>query len=131
MPARRAAVLGAAAGLLVALAVGALVVLVPVRAPAAAAARAEPSPPATTVVADIAASPTTVLDNDFVPEDRDLSECISALPRPGCGSKARGGWRQTLVFLVVVVGLAFIAWRIIRSARRKRPDPADREVQNA
>ena len=74
---------------------------------------------------------TTVLENDFIPEDRDLSECISALPQPGCGSKARGGWRQTLVFLVIVVGVSFIAWRIIRSARRNRPDPVDRDVQNA
>ena len=115
-------------GLLVALAVATLFSRGP--APAAVAAPAEPSPPTTTVVADLAGSPTAVVDNDFIPEDRDLSECISALPRPGCGSKAHGGWRQTLVFVLVVAGLAFIGWRIIRAARRKRPDPADRDVQN-
>ena len=58
-------------------------------------------------------------DNDFLP-DRDLSECVSAVPQPGCGSKAKGGWRQALVFGVVVVGLAFVGWRITRTVRRNR-----------
>jgi len=116
------------AGLLLAVAAAVLVVVGP---RSAAAATDDPEPPSTTVSVAVGGPSTTVLENDFIPEDRDLSDCISALPRPGCGSKARGGWRQTLVFLVVVFGLAFIAWRIIRSARRKRPDPADRDVQNA
>ena len=117
-----------AAGLLLAV-VAAVLVLV---APRPAAARPDdPEPPSTTVSAAVGGPSTTVFENDFIPEDRDLTECISALPRPGCGSEARGGWRQTLVFLAIVVGVAFIAWRIVRSARRKRPDPADRDVQNA
>jgi hypothetical protein len=65
--------------------------------------------------------------NEFLPQERSLGECISALPKPGCGSEARGGWRQTVVLLVVLAGLAFIAWRIVRAARRARvsrtPDP--------
>ena len=56
-------------------------------------------------------------DNEFLPTDRDLTECISAMPKPGCGSEARGGWRQTAVFLAVLGGLGFIAWRVIASAR--------------
>ena len=52
-------------------------------------------------------------ENDFLPPDRDLTECVSALPKPGCGSEARGGWRQTAVFLAVLGGLGFIAWRVI------------------
>ena len=56
-------------------------------------------------------------DNDFLPPDRDLTECVSALPKPGCGSEARGGWRQTAVFLAVLGGLGFIAWRVIAGAR--------------
>ena len=39
------------------------------------------------------------LDNEFVPVDRDIGECISAIPKPGCGSEARSGWRQAAVFL--------------------------------
>ena len=116
------------AGLLLAVAAAVLVVVGP---RSAAAATDDPEPPSTTVSVAVGGPSTTVLENDFIPEDRDLSDCISALPRPGCGSKARGGWRQTLVFLVVVFGLAFIVWRIIRSARRKRADPVDRDVQNA
>ena len=61
---------------------------------------------------------TTVTVNAFVPTERDLSECISAVPKPGCGSEARGGWRQTAVFALVVAGLGFIAWRVVAGARR-------------
>lgn len=62
----------------------------------------------------------TVTVNEFLPTDRDLSECLSALPRPGCGSEARGGWRQTAIFVAMLGGLAFIAWRIVASSRRAR-----------
>jgi hypothetical protein len=62
----------------------------------------------------------TVTVNEFLPTDRDLSECLSALPRPGCGSEARGGWRQTAIFVAMLGGLAFIAWRIIASSQRAR-----------
>lgn len=61
---------------------------------------------------------TTVTVNDFVPTERDLSECISAVPKPGCGSEARGGWRQTAIFALVVGGLAFIGWRVVAGARK-------------
>lgn len=56
--------------------------------------------------------------NDFIPTDRDLSECISALPPPGCGSEARSDWRQVTLLCVLAAGLAFIAWRIVRAVRR-------------
>jgi len=74
---------------------------------------AAPAPP------DTVATP--VADNDFIPA-RDLDDCISALPQPGCGSESRGGWRQWAVFGVLVVGLSFIAWRIAVSIRRARRD---------
>ena len=60
------------------------------------------------------------IENDFIPTDRDISECISAIPKPGCGSEARGGWRQGLVLLAILTGIAFIAWRIVRSARKAK-----------
>ena len=82
------------------------------------AGAAEPPPP----------DPTTVgTSNEFLPADRDLDECISALPQPDCGSEARGGWRQVLILLAILVGLAFIVWRIVHAARRqhrKVPDDA-------
>lgn len=58
--------------------------------------------------------------NEFLPEQRPLSDCLSSLPKPNCGSKARGGWSQTVVFLAVIGGLSVIAWRIIASSRRAR-----------
>lgn len=58
--------------------------------------------------------------NEFFPEERPLSDCLSSLPKPNCGSEARGGWAQTAVFVSIVVGLAFIAWRVVAGARRAR-----------
>ena len=77
--------------------------------PSAAGATAPPAPPDTI--------PTT--DNEFLPEDEDLSDCVSALPHPDCGSEARGGWRQALVLVAIGLALAFIVWRIIRNVRRR------------
>ena len=74
----------------------------------ASAGGAEPPPPPVVTV------------NDFLPEDRDLGDCLSALPKPDCGSKARGGWRQGLVLGAILAGLGVIAWRIVVSARRAR-----------
>ena len=82
---------------------------VPVGTTVAAAGQEAPTP----------TDPPVVTDNDFVP-DRDLSDCVSAVPQPDCGSEAKGGWRQALVFGVVVVALAFVAWRITRTVRRNR-----------
>ncbi len=64
--------------------------------------------------------------NEFVPADRDISECISAVPKPGCGSEARGGWHQTLVLLAILVGLALIVWRIVVGARKARQEQLSR-----
>ena len=63
---------------------------------------------------------TTALDNDFIPTERDLTDCIGVLQRPGCGSEARGGWRQTVVFLVVAAGLAVVFWRVRANVLRNR-----------
>jgi hypothetical protein len=61
----------------------------------------------------------TVTANEFIPEDRDLSECISALPKPDCGSDARGGWRQAVVLALVLAGTAGIGIRIALAIRRR------------
>jgi hypothetical protein len=69
--------------------------------------------------------------NEFFPEERPLGDCLSSLPKPDCGSEARGGWPQTVVFVAIIAGLAFIAWRIVAGSRRARrtgsPRP-DRQV---
>lgn len=89
--------------------------------------------PIGSVSADVASAPATLVDtspddttptgdtiNEFFPEDRALGDCLSSLPKPGCGSEARGGWRQSLVFVVILAGLAFIAWRIVAQSRKAR-----------
>ncbi len=68
--------------------------------------------------------PITTVFNDFYPTDRDLSDCLSVLPRPGCGSAARSGWPQLVVFGLILVGVGAVATRVIVSARRNRTSPA-------
>lgn len=58
--------------------------------------------------------------NEFYPDDRSLGDCLSSLPKPGCGSEARGGWHQSLVFVAILAGLAFIAWRVVVQSRKAR-----------
>jgi len=58
--------------------------------------------------------------NDFLPENRDVTDCIGVLERPGCGSQRRGGWRQSLILVAVFVGLAVIFGNVIRGVRRNR-----------
>ena len=58
--------------------------------------------------------------NDFIPEQRAISDCISAAPRPGCGSEARSDYHQWLVFIALVLGMAFVGWRVMVGLRRQR-----------
>ena len=57
--------------------------------------------------------------NEFIPEDRDLTSCVGALERPGCGSESRGGWRQTLVFGALLVGLVVVFGNVVRGVRKR------------
>lgn len=66
------------------------------------------------------ADPPPVTVNPFFPEDRSLSECLSVVPRPGCGSEARGGPYQAAVFGVILLGLGVIGTRIVIGVRRNR-----------
>ena len=73
--------------------------------------------PPTAPVADAPSS--TVSDNPFLPENANIGDCVSALPRPECGSKARGGWRQMLVFVAGLLAMAVIGVRLFVSVRRR------------
>jgi len=82
---------------------------------------------------DTTAPPTTqppLIDNDFLPEDANLSDCVGFVERPGCGSEARGGLQMTLIFLALATGLGIIFWRITVGVKRNRAsrgsgEPAD------
>ena len=67
--------------------------------------------------------PSTTI-NEFFPESENLTDCLGALERPGCGSEGRGGWRQSVLFAVMVGGLVVVFGRIaysVRRAQRTRP----------
>ncbi|MEY2959934.1 MAG: hypothetical protein RLZZ01_2502 [Actinomycetota bacterium] len=109
-----------AASLLV---VGMALVTTALLAQGPAAADPLPSrPAATTEPSTDEERPTRPTINQFYPEERPLSDCLSSLPKPNCGSDARGGWRQLAVLGAILGGLGFIAWRIVATARRARPD---------
>ena len=74
--------------------------------------------PAAVAPGDTTPPPDTI--NEFYPEQRSLGDCLSSLPKPDCGSDARGGWRQTAVLVAILGGLAFIAWRIVAQSRKAK-----------
>lgn len=61
-----------------------------------------------------------VTTDDFFPEERDVTDCIGVLERPGCGNENRGGWRQLLVFGLVTAGLIVVFTKITIEVRRAR-----------
>jgi hypothetical protein len=63
--------------------------------------------------------PPPVSANEFFPEERNVTDCIGVLERPGCGSENRGGWRQLLVFGVIAAGLVIVFGKITIEVRRR------------
>ena len=84
---------------------------------AASSEVSEASPPDPTAEEPDSRPPAT---SDFYPETENISTCVGFAERPGCGSKERGGWRQSLVFAVVLGGLGIIGWRISVGVRKNR-----------
>jgi hypothetical protein len=85
----------------------------------------EPTVPATTQPATTMPATTNQADeivvdeaNPFLPENRNLTECIGMLQRPGCGSESRGGWHQNAVAIIMVAGLLLVFGRIAWGVRR-------------
>jgi len=83
---------------------------------------------ATTPSPDPAAPPTTelVVDeaNPFLPDQRNLTDCVGMLQRPGCGSESRGGWHQNVVAIVMVTGLLIVFGRVAWGVRRSQKNAA-------
>jgi hypothetical protein len=78
------------------------------------------SPALSTTALPSGATPDTLPEaNVYLPEDRNLSDCLSSLPKPGCGSEQRGGAIQLVTFAVLMLGMAFIGWRIFLGVRRR------------
>ena len=51
--------------------------------------------------------------------DRNLDECVSAMPRPGCRTSTDTDAMQIAVFSVLIGALVFIGWRIARATRQR------------
>ena len=62
---------------------------------------------------------TAATDNQFLPARENVSDCIGTVERPNCGSKAKGGWQMYLTFGVLIAGMSFIGWRVVRSVRAR------------
>ena len=60
----------------------------------------------------------TIGTNPFIPENANIGDCVSSMPRPDCGSEARSSTGQWLTFGVLMAGMSFIGWRIFRSVRK-------------
>ena len=68
--------------------------------------------------------PAPPVTNDFMDLERDVSECISAMPKPGCGreptsSGDRGGAMQIALFGIILVAMAGIGTRIAFAVRAR------------
>ncbi len=101
----------------------ALVAAVAPGSPALVAAGApDPVPEPTTTAPVPEPSLPPIADNEFLPDDANLSDCVGFVERPGCGSEARGGLQQTLIFVALAAGLALIFWRVSVGVRRNRRD---------
>lgn len=89
--------------------------------------------PIDTASTDTASTDTVPVDtaNPFLPEQRDLTECIGLLQRPGCGSEARGGLGQTLVAILMIGGLVLIFGRVAWGLRRNRRQLEDLSAETA
>ncbi len=67
--------------------------------------------------------------NEFLPDQRDLTDCVGLVERPGCGSESRGGLHQNLVAIAMVSGLAVIfgrvGWVTWRSSQQRSTADSD------
>ncbi|MET0663847.1 MAG: hypothetical protein ABWZ42_12010 [Ilumatobacteraceae bacterium] len=80
-----------------------------------AVAAPEPTVPPTT-----APAAPVVTANEFLPTDRDLTDCVGVLEKPGCGSEERGGTATTVVFVVMLLAMVLIFGRIVVGVRQNR-----------
>jgi hypothetical protein len=83
-------------------------------------APANPATPASPVTTTVLVTETTVYVYDL---DKDPSDCIGLLPKPGCGKKPvdagdRGGSLQYATFGIILLGLAVIFTVVFRNVLR-------------
>jgi hypothetical protein len=57
--------------------------------------------------------------NPFIPENVNIGDCVSSLPRPDCGDDQRSGYHQYLTLIVLFLATVFIFWRVFRGVRAR------------
>jgi hypothetical protein len=57
-------------------------------------------------------------NNDFLP-NRNISDCVGTMERPNCGSRTKGGYQMYATFAALLLGMAFIGWRISIGVRAR------------
>ena len=58
-------------------------------------------------------------DNDFIPADQNLTDCVGTLEKPDCGSNRKDDLNMYLTFGVLMGGMALIGWRIAVAVRQR------------
>ena len=72
----------------------------------------------------VAAAPPPT-DNGFIPTEQNVTSCVGTLELPNCGSPDKSDLRLYLTFAILMLGMAFIGWRIAVIVRRRdRNQPA-------
>ena len=74
---------------------------------------------AAATVPPVTPDPASMGTNPFIPEDVNIGDCVSSLPRPECGTDERGGYHQYVTFLVLFLATLFIGWRVTLGVRAR------------
>lgn len=100
--------------------------VVALAAPAAGHAAAAPQLIVTAATDPVGTDLPVDTANPFLPENRDVTDCVGTIQRPGCGSAARGGWHQNLVAIAMIGGLFIVfgrvAWVVMKAQKRDTAD---------
>ena len=68
---------------------------------------------------DVSVDAASIGTNPFIPEDANIGDCLSSLPPPGCGTEASTSGKTLATFGVLMLGMAFIGWRVARGVRQR------------
>ena len=74
---------------------------------------------AVATVPPVTPDPASMGTNPFIPEDANIGDCISAAPRPDCGSDQRSGYHQYVTFIILFLATVFIGWRVALGVRAR------------
>jgi hypothetical protein len=74
---------------------------------------------ATQTAPPVTPDPAALSSNPFIPEDANLGDCVSSMPRPDCGTDQRSGYHQYITFIILLLATIFIGWRVTLGVRAR------------